>query len=508
MVVRGLCARVGVTLAAGLAVLAFAAPLADAHPEECLSGAAAWATVIPWTEAEFTGGDGTCTPASVAARYDTSGATLGPGETDGRNLRLVANLPKIGSHAGLSNANSDLAFSGKYAIQGNYAGFQITDISDPSSAPDREPGPLSRLTERRLGLEEPPLPVHGQQPQRRQLRERDEAGDGPDRVGGHQGLRHLRRGQPALHQVGGDGLRLAHPHAGAGRRPRAALRVVVHPRPDRGSPDCQPPHDKISIVEVPLDAPTTASVIAEPVLFPDGGYAGTNNYTAQTTGCHDITVYRAHDLAAGACMGDGILMDISDPAKPKVLARMFDPNFAFWHSATISHDARQVLFTDERGGGVGAECNPTVGPQRGADAVYNIRRRDRPAFMSYFKIPRDPDGDGELRGAQRQPAADRGPRHPRPGLVPGRHLRDRLDQREPDRRARVVGPRAVLDESGNPALAGSWSSYWYNGRIYSNEIQRGFDVIRFTGLASLLSLVTPRLPYVNAQTQEPPRRWW
>ena len=81
-------------------------------------------------------------------------------------------------------------------------------------------------------------------------------------------------------------------------------------------------------------------------------------------------------------------MDISDPAKPRVISRMFDENFAFGHSATISHDAKQVLFTDERGGGVTPECNPTVGPERGADAVYSIRDRRRPALLSYFKMPR------------------------------------------------------------------------------------------------------------------------
>ena len=50
-------------------------------------------------------------------------------------------------------------------------------------------------------------------------------------------------------------------------------------------------------------------------------------------------------------------------------------------------------------------------------------------------------------------------------------------------------------------LAGSWSSYWYNGKIYSNEIQRGFDVLDLTAPARANTGGT--LPYLNAQTQEP-----
>ncbi len=508
MLSRGRWARVGGPVFACLAVLAFAAPAANAHPEECLSGAAAWAAVIPLTDQAFTGGDGTCTPASVAARYDTSGATLGPGETDGRNLRLVTNLPKTGAHAGTSNFNSDLAFSGRYAFQGNYAGFQITDVSNPS-APQIVSQVLCPGSQNDISVWNNLLFLST---------DSSRSDDSCQSVA-----------KPVTDPTAWEGIKIfdvsdvtnpryiksvetdcgSHTHTLVPDGDRVLLYVSSYILGPTGvGPDCQLPHDKISIVEVPLGAPTTASVIAEPVLFPDGGYDGSNNYTAQTTGCHDITVYRAKDLAAGACMGDGILMDISHPANPKVVAKMFDANFAFWHSATISHDAQQVLFTDERGGGAGAECNPTVGPQRGADAVYSIRKRTRPVFMSYFKIPR-------TQTATENCVAHNGNLLP----IPGRDILVQawyqggtsvIDWTNGNRIHELAwwdrGP--FTDENGNAALAGAWSSYWYNGRIYSNEIQRGFDVVRFTGLASLLSLVTPRLPYLNAQTQEPPRRWW
>jgi hypothetical protein len=507
MVVPRRRARLGVLLAACLAALAIAAPTASAHPEECLGGAAAWASMIPSSEENFASLQANCTPASVSAYYDTSGATLGPDETDGRNLQLVTNLPKTGALSGTANINSDLAFWGKYAFNGNYGGFQITDISNPA-APQIVSQVLCPGSQNDISVWKNLLFLST---------DSSRSDDSCQSVA-----------KPVTDPTAWEGIKVfdisdptnpryiksvetkcgSHTHTLVPDGNRVLLYVSSYILGSVTGPDCQLPHDLISIVEVPLATPTSARVIAEPVLFPDGGYDGSNNYTTPTTGCHDITVYRAKDLAAGACMGDGILMDISDPAKPKVIARMLDPNFAFWHSATISHDGKQVLFTDERGGGVGAECNPTVGPQRGADAVYNIRNRKKPVFLSYFKIPRTQTDTENC-------VAHNGNLLPIPG-------RDILVQAWYQGGVSVIdwtnGKRVHeiawwdrgpwTDENGVAGLAGAWSSYWYNGRIYTNEIQRGFDVHRFTGLASLLQLVTPKLPYANAQTQEPPRLWW
>jgi hypothetical protein len=93
-------------------------------------------------------------------------------------------------------------------------------------------------------------------------------------------------------------------------------------------------------------------------------------------------------LAAGACTGEGVILSIKNPLNPKVLSSVEDPNFAFWHSATISNDGKRVLFTNELGGGGQPTCNETVGPNRGADAIYDISDPANPRFISYFKIPR------------------------------------------------------------------------------------------------------------------------
>ena len=56
-------------------------------------------------------------------------------------------------------------------------------------------------------------------------------------------------------------------------------------------------------------------------------------------------------LAAGACSGNGIILDISNPLKPVRIDDVTDKGFAYWHSATFNNDGTKVVFTDEWGGG-------------------------------------------------------------------------------------------------------------------------------------------------------------
>src|SRR5262249_44520426 len=132
--------------------------------------------------------------------------------------------------------------------------------------------------------------------------------------------------------------------------------------------------------------PGKAGIVDQPVLFHDGD---DESKPGATSGCHDITVYPEKDLAAGACLGNGILMDIADRAHPKVLQEVTDTeNFSVWHSATFSNDASRVIFSDELGGGVAPMCNEETGPKRGADAVYDITQDNKLQRRGFFKIPR------------------------------------------------------------------------------------------------------------------------
>ena len=153
---------------------------------------------------------------------------------------------------------------------------------------------------------------------------------------------------------------------------------------------------RIDIIKVPLKAPQQAKIISSPRIFMDtnsGGIAGLSSAATHGTGkptptdqCHDITVYSAIGLAAGACEGNGILLDIKDPANPKRVDAVNDPNYSYWHSASFSNDGKKVVFTDEWGGGLGARCRPNDPNVWGADSIFDLDG-NKLKFANYYKMP-------------------------------------------------------------------------------------------------------------------------
>jgi hypothetical protein len=261
--------------------------------------------------------------------------------------------------------------------------------------------------------------------------------------------------------------------------------------PSETFPDCKPPHDSISIVAVPKQHPTLAGVVATPNLFPDGGYTN-------TSGCHDITVNPARKIAAGACMGDGIILDIKNPTQPKVIDRVRDTtNFAFWHSATFNNDGTKVVFTDELGGGGAATCNAAIGPNRGANGIYDLSRDRKLTFRSYYKIPRH-QFDSE------NCVAHNGSLIPVKGrdvmvqswYMGGTSFWDFTDSAHPKEIGYFErGPAGPAGGGG-----GTWSSYYYNGHVYSSDLGKGFDVLKITD-KGLRKAATVKMDQLNVQTQ-------
>ena len=148
-------------------------------------------------------------------------------------------------------------------------------------------------------------------------------------------------------------------------------------------------HDQISIVSIPKRNPANARVVAEPKLFPDGGNDGTTGTLRATTGCHDITVYQEIGLAAGACTGEGVILDIRNPVQPEGARQHRGHRTS--RSGTAPRSATTARRCCSRTSWAAARqptCNPTIGPRRGADAIYDITDPANPRFMSYFKIPR------------------------------------------------------------------------------------------------------------------------
>ncbi len=415
-----------------------------------------------------------CQPGQDMARLDDTGADLAPGETaSSANMTLLANIPKQGAFASETSYNSDLAFKGDYAFAGNYNGFTVYNVKK-AHKPEVVTQVVCPGAQNDVSVWGDLLVLSVDSS--RNDNSCNSVSQSASIPTSWEGIRVFDISNPAAPEyvAAVETDCGSHTHTLAPTKSGEDLYVYVSSySPNIAFPDCQPPHDKISVVKVPVAAPQDAAVVATPVLFPDGGNPGGNG-SGTTSGCHDITAYPSKDLAAGACMGDGVLLDISDRENPVVTEQVRDTqNFAFWHSATFNNDGTKVVYTDELGGGGGATCNPTVGPTKGANGIYDIVDGEL-VFKSYYKMPRTQSNTENC-------VAHNG------SLIPVKG-RDIMVQ------AWYQGGVSVFDftDSANPreigwfdrgplsaeklVLGGSWSAYWYNGHIYSNDIQQGFDV--------------------------------
>ena len=242
----------------------------------------------------------------------------------------------------------------------------------------------------------------------------------------------------------------------------------------------------IDVIEIPVADPSRARIIDSPRVFADettgqaaclwqGGDPGEGTQTTyRTDQCHDITVFPALNLAAGACSGNGVLFDISDPRAPRRIDAVTDPGFAYWHSATFNNDGTKVLFTDEWGGGARPRCRVQDPMTWGANAFYDIVD-GRLEQRGYFKLP-------AFQTEQENCVAHNGSIIPVPGrdifvqawYQGGVSVIDFTDSADPVE----IGyfDRGPIDAE-HSVLAGYWSVYWYGGRIYGTEIVRGLDVL-------------------------------
>jgi len=421
-----------------------------------------------------------------------------------KNMELVSHVDRPAGFVNPADVgnfgliNSDLAFKGNYVFQGSFHGFQVWDVSNASAPKLRMsfvcPGGQGDLSTYKnllfMSVEETLGRVDcGTQGVADTVSAERFRGV---RIFDITDLDHPR--QVAAVQT----CRGSHTHTLVTdpKDPKnlyvyvSGTSVVRSPNELAGCSSRPPEQDpntslfRIDVIRVPLDAPQNARVVANPRVFADsaghvaglwkGGSHGEGTQTTnETNQCHDITVYSAIGLAAGACSGNGILLDIRNPANPKRIAAVSDPNFAYWHSATFSNDGKKVIFTDEWGGGLAPRCRATDRPEWGADAIFTLDKgKLTPA--GYYKLP-------AVQTEFENCVAHNGSLIPVPGrdimvqawYQGGTSVFDFTDPAHPKEIA--FFDRGPMD-STKLILSGDWSAYWYNGRIYSSEIGRGLDV--------------------------------
>ncbi|KPF73931.1 hypothetical protein IP78_14520 [Brevundimonas sp. AAP58] len=401
----------------------------------------------------------------------------------------------------LSFANTDMAFSGDLLAVGNYHGFNLYRLSDASPEPQLISSVVCPGGQGDVSIHGNLLLMSVESNNGRVDCGRQGVGDGPqaDRFRGLRvfdisdranpvqvGQVQTCRGSHTHSIVSADSRRLIVYNSGtAGVRDERELAGCVVGLPG----DNDTALFSIDVIEIPLADPSQARIIDSPRVFADdatGAVAGLwrggdhgegTQTTSRTDQCHDITLFPDGNLAGGACSGNGILMDISNPAAPRRIAAVNDPGFAYWHSATFNNDGTKVVFTDEWGGGGRPRCRVQDPVTWGANAIYDIVDNQL-VFRSYYKLPAP-------QTARENCVAHNGSLIPVPGrdlfvqawYQGGLSISDFTDSANP--REIAYFDRGPISEQ-HDILGGFWSVYWYNGRIYGTEIARGLDVLELT----------------------------
>jgi hypothetical protein len=485
------------------------------------------------------------------------------------NLRVVSETPTPEQFAGV--INSDLAFTGKYAIQGNYNGFQVWDIEDPRR-PTLTTSYVCPASQSDVSVYRNLLFVSGED-----LAARLDCGtQGVTDTVSTERLRGLRifdisdiRNPKNVGNV--QTCRGSHTHSVL-VDPKDPANVYVYisgssvvrsPGELAGCVAAMPNEDpntawfRIEVIKVPLAHPEQAAIVSSPRIFdnlkapvahgetpadsaaaakelaeakaagrftvkirdeemviPDeqadtilkeivearngsgpptaadsatlrqalphliAAMVGTEpDSTSGPTQCHDITLYPAIGLAAGACEGYGLLLDIRDPVRPVRIGEVADSNFSYWHSATFNNDGTRVLFSDEWGGGSQPKCRVTDKREWGADAIFAVEGR-RMQFESYYKLPAP-------QTAQENCVAHNGSLIP----IPGRDVMVQawyqgglsvFDWTDPERPVEIAFFDRGPVDSTKVVSGGYWSAYWYNGVIVGSEMARGLDIFELT----------------------------
>ncbi|HVL97993.1 MAG TPA: hypothetical protein VM324_01725 [Egibacteraceae bacterium] len=438
-------------------------------------------------------------PAGAHDDEDHAGpGSQGP-DVHSKNMKLLSNVAKAEG----TTTQSDLAFAGNLAYAGNYQGFRVINIASPANP--------KVITDFRCNGAQSDVSVYGgllfqsvDAPQSHGGCDSTGVGITAATPGMFEGVRIFDVSNPRrpVHLASvptdcGSHTHTLYPDPANGR---VLVYVSSYPLGNAAQgPNCVRAEDGgghgfVSVINVPLANPTQATVSK---AYLDPGTASATyplqNTTFSFKACHDISVFVELNLAAGACMSEAQLWDISDPFSPTLLWRFDHPvvdpaKIDLWHSATFSWDGSIVAFGDESGGGGQPRCvDPT--DLQGRIWFFDTQTGD---LLANYKIPRSEAGTCTMHNFNFIPLRGRNV------LVSSAYTGgttvidvDRL----------VAGASEAAAEIGfyRPHGGSAWSSYWYNGFIYANDILRGVDTFLLSDQARAGAR---KLPYLNPQTQE------
>lgn len=222
-------------------------------------------------------------------------------------------------------------------------------------------------------------------------------------------------------------------------------------------------------------------------------------------GCHDLQAWPERDIVIAACITEAQVWNIENPAKPEILSRITNPDVQVWHSAAFTWDGKFAIISDEYGGAAGGGgCAADKDSTIGAMWFYNIEDPANPSLEGHYSLPRIPPGPD----SQQESAAYRCTTHIYT-ILPmktdkyiavssyyrgGISAVDFTDPANPEEIGYyLMYPGGVLPDT--------WSAYWYNGRVYTNDHVSGLGV----GVFKIKGLAKRQVLYyggtLNPQTQ-------
>ncbi|MGI8575029.1 MAG: LVIVD repeat-containing protein [Egibacteraceae bacterium] len=377
--------------------------------------------------------------------------------------------------------NSDLAFWGDLAYQGNYDGFRIIDISDR-----RDPVELSH---ERCGGNQGDVIVWDNVLVRTWNSPAPEGAtcDGQPVPEGFEGLHVFDVSDKSDPELIGSLALPCGTHTATGVPDLANDRLIIYNSGTGGGP-CY----FFDVVELPLSDPAAISLLwQEPVRGQHG--------------CHDVGVILGSvNLAACASGSAANVYDIGENDHPG--GSLEDPEFLYtveeegvgeggnWHSAAFTWDGEVLVLGWEPGGGGQPECEATDSEVKRTAFFYDVETGEK---LGQWTLPRAQSSDENCTIHNYNVIPMRNGRYI---MVSGNYqagtwVTEFTDPSSPE----VLGwsdplPLEPLD------IGGAWSSYWYNRTIFESDITEGLNVFRL--LRRNVRRQSLTLDHLNPQTQE------
>jgi hypothetical protein len=416
------------------------------------------------------------------------------------NIRALGHSPQPGSFLvpdGQRTVNSDIAFWGNYAFNGNYDGFRIVDIT--------EPGDPQLVSWTHCNGDQGDIVVWGDILVRAWNSKKTVARDcdGTTVPAGFEGVHIFDISDKADPKV----LAALSLPCGSHTLTAAGIssgRLIVYSN-NSSSSGCvdgtqindDPVGDFMDVIAVPLADPASASLIHREPL------AGPTDPTVRT-GCHDAGVIRGDvNMAVCASSDTTNVFDIGDNANPG--GSIEDPEFLYtitepgvdghagrWHSAGFTWDGQVIILGWEPGGGAAPECEATDPPVKKSMFFYDA---ETGAKLGQWTLPRAQSAEENCTIHNYNIVPLRGRYVATSGnYQAGTWVTDFSDPASPVTVAWSDPPPLVPTQ-----LGGAWSSYWYNNFAYESEITKGLNVFR---VADPRLAGARQLDHLNPQTQE------